>query len=396
MHRIAPFLAACFATTALAGDLLEWSPLPPIPSPLGVAGPYVGVHGDVLLVAGGANFPEPTWESDKAWHDEIYAFSCTGETSAWETAGTLPRPLGYGTTVSLPEGVLCIGGNDADRVYADVFLLSWKGGKVVREDLPSLPEPLCYASAALLGNHIYVAGGQSGPGLETATKTFLRFDWSRRGESDAGWEPVPAWPVHERAFAHLVTVPDTSRDRLFLVGGRHLDENGETEFLADTWEFEGEEIVPPWSRKADLPAPLAAGTAIGLDGGRIVTLAGADGSLFAKADELKDDHPGFPRTSWLYDAATDEWSEAGALPGNQVTTEAVAWNGGFLLASGEIRPRVRTPAVWRIVPRGSGSPPAGPPGVSLRTVLLVLVLGIPLSVLVAWRSRKRKSVRERA
>ena len=36
-------------------DLLSWSDeIPPLPDSIGVAGPFVGVHGDALVVAGGA------------------------------------------------------------------------------------------------------------------------------------------------------------------------------------------------------------------------------------------------------------------------------------------------------------------------------------------------------
>jgi hypothetical protein len=34
------------------------------------AGPLVGVCNDAVIVAGGANFSEPVWESDKLWRDE--------------------------------------------------------------------------------------------------------------------------------------------------------------------------------------------------------------------------------------------------------------------------------------------------------------------------------------
>ena len=44
--------------------MLEWDELPELPDPIGVAGPFVGVQvdkddsaNDVLIVAGGANFP---------------------------------------------------------------------------------------------------------------------------------------------------------------------------------------------------------------------------------------------------------------------------------------------------------------------------------------------------
>ncbi|MBR90601.1 MAG: galactose oxidase, partial [Verrucomicrobiales bacterium] len=49
------------ATCALAAakPSLKWEQLPLFPKDhIGVAGPFVGVHNDVLIVAGGANFPE--------------------------------------------------------------------------------------------------------------------------------------------------------------------------------------------------------------------------------------------------------------------------------------------------------------------------------------------------
>ncbi len=42
---------------------LEYSQLADLPDALGVAGPFVGVHEDVLIVAGGANFARPVWQS---------------------------------------------------------------------------------------------------------------------------------------------------------------------------------------------------------------------------------------------------------------------------------------------------------------------------------------------
>ena len=46
--------------------LLTWSDeIPSLPDSIGVAGPFVGVHGETLIVAGGANFPQPVWEREK-------------------------------------------------------------------------------------------------------------------------------------------------------------------------------------------------------------------------------------------------------------------------------------------------------------------------------------------
>src|SRR5688572_7918347 len=74
---------------------LTWTSLPPLPDPLGFAGPYAGVSNGALLVAGGANFPEgPPWEGHpKVWHDRIFVLERPD--GQWRQADdTLPRALG--------------------------------------------------------------------------------------------------------------------------------------------------------------------------------------------------------------------------------------------------------------------------------------------------------------
>src|SRR5687768_10962617 len=75
----------------------NWSQLAPIPDPLGVAGPYVGVAKEALIVAGGANFASGVrpWNGGvKTWHDTIFLLD--KPQGAWRTSTTrLPRPLGY-------------------------------------------------------------------------------------------------------------------------------------------------------------------------------------------------------------------------------------------------------------------------------------------------------------
>ena len=81
-------------------SMLSWSELPPLPDPLGVAGPFAGVHHDALIVAGGANFAQPVWESDKAWHDSIHVLIRDDTGYRWIDGGMLRRPIAYGAAVS--------------------------------------------------------------------------------------------------------------------------------------------------------------------------------------------------------------------------------------------------------------------------------------------------------
>jgi SSS family transporter len=92
-----------------------------------------------------------------------------------------------------------------------------------------------------------------------------------------------------------------------------------------------------------------------------------------KADELKDQHPGFPKRCWAYHTITNTWSDAGSTPANHVTTPAVLWGGEIILASGEVRPRVRTRHVWAIRPVGDSRPFGTVNFIVLATYLVAMV-----------------------
>src|SRR5688572_17045150 len=175
LRCLTPCLAAiALATMPVCAKVMNiiWDELPPLPPSAGqakqpgVAGPFAGVHGDALIVAGGANFPDKMpWEGGaKVWWDDIWVLEKRSDGMRWVTDKTfkMPRRLGYGISVSTSDGVVCAGGHDAERCYADVFLLSWdtKAREIRRTTLPSMPEPLSFMAGALVGTTLYVAGGQ--------------------------------------------------------------------------------------------------------------------------------------------------------------------------------------------------------------------------------------------
>ena len=361
-------------------EYLHWEQMPDLPDGIGVAGPYVGVSDGALIVAGGANFPtaegESIWEVGKVWHDTIWVLPDSGQGTAWEGPFHLDRARGYGGAVSSRHGLICIGGNDADEVFNDVFVLTWDSvsKQVQQAELPALPEPAAFMAAAMIGDVIYVAGGQSGAGLDSASDRFWRMDMSGYDGSEASvanlkWEPLPTWPGPARAFNLVVAQHNGFDDCIYVISGRRLkDESGTIDPLRDVYEFNPRrydqqaydsgtgqytgvgEYETPWRQRTDAPASVMAGAGIDVGQSHIFVLSGADGSLFHKADELRDDHPGFPKKAWSYHTITDTWIAAGGIPSNQVTTNAVRWGGDIIMASGEVRPRVRTTAVWRINP----------------------------------------------
>jgi hypothetical protein len=93
--------------------------------PLGYAGMMGGAIQDLLIAAGGANFPNGLpWEGGKKeYYNTLYLF----KNGQWEVATqTLPIPLAYGASAQIPEGLLLIGGENENYTSDQVFLISQK------------------------------------------------------------------------------------------------------------------------------------------------------------------------------------------------------------------------------------------------------------------------------
>ncbi|MDC0263468.1 sodium/solute symporter [Verrucomicrobia bacterium] len=333
--------------------VLKWESLPDLPESLGVAGPFAGSHKDALIIAGGANFAKPIWATEKQWTQQIHVLAKEKGSYTWHDGGLLKKPIAYGASVTTKNGIVCMGGNDGSQTFRDVFLLQWDpiGKKTKTIIYPSLPEPCAYGQAALVGTTIYLAGGQKGPDLDSTMNNFWSLDLSHANvPEDFQWETLKTWPGESRAFNLTVTQHNGYDDCIYVISGRREFE-GATQFLKDVWEFTPRTKI--WRSRAALPRCVMAGTGIAIGHSHIFVLGGADGSLFFKADDLKDAHPGFPKEALTYHTITDTWTSAGTMPANHVTTTALKWGSRIIIPSGEVRPRVRSPKIWSITPEST-------------------------------------------
>lgn len=320
----------------------EFSKLPALPDREGFAGAFAGVSGDCLIVAGGANFPDKKpWEGGKkVWYDSVFALAKTN--GPWQVVGKLPRPLGYGVSVSTKAGVVCIGGSDATQHHAEVFLLSLPRGRLKIKNLPSLPVPLANGAGALVGETIYVFGGSEQPGEQAALNRLFALHLHA---SPPQWQELAACPGKPR----ILPVAAALGGAFYVAGGAALEQtNGNVArvYLRDTWRYKP---GVGWKQLVDLPKPsVAAPTPAPVVGSEFFVLGGDDGSLVGFQPVEK--HPGFPNTSLAYDARTDSWRTNGEVPAPRATLPTTFWHGRFILPSGEARPGVRSPEIWEFQP----------------------------------------------
>ncbi len=364
-------------------EKIEWNNSLALPADgaasIGVAGVFSGFIGDQLVVAGGANFPDKQpWKGGvKVWHDAIYRIDPTRHGADWVTEETrLPHPIAYGCSIELPSGILCIGGCDSTRCYTEVFQMCFDGDKIVIDtDWPALPIPLANATASMIGHKVYVAGGQERMDCQEATKHFLVLDLSNRG---MGWKELQPWPGKARGYAVSAAQSDGFDNCFYLFSGRDYKVDGFVEVL-----FDGYVYNPRLDQWKSLPGtfPVMAGNALPVGANHILFLGGVPEMLPGS-----DTHPGFDRTIRLYHTITKTLIEKEEAPYPLAVTTPVARKGNvFYIASGEVRPGIRTPNLTR------GEIVAFEKGLGLGNTIVIILYFLSLAWIGWYFSKKQKN-----
>ncbi|MBX2815535.1 MAG: sodium transporter, partial [Saprospiraceae bacterium] len=347
-------------------SVVDWEILSSIPAAdsaqehAGLAGPFVGIDGRYLLIAGGANFPNgPAWEGgNKVFHDQIYAYDL--EEGRWLAKGDdrLTSRLAYGFSSPLEDGIFCAGGFDGTSYSDQCFVIRFDGTSFHQEVLPDLPTACADMAGGQIGKWIYLTASCGG-------KHFWRINTEAFSN---GWESLPVWPGANRSHAMVVVQSNGEEDCLYLIKGRWRQEDGISQLLEDVQLYQ-----PSLSQWRELkPSPgngdftLSAGTALPLGATHVLLLGGAEGNmlntleslgsqievegrqdLIPFRDSLMRHHSGFSRAVWTFNTVTETWSSMPALPqAAQVNTTALRWGEDLILPSGEIAPCIRTPDIY--------------------------------------------------
>ena len=375
-----------------SGKYFQFTCLPDLPPNSGysyqpgLAGPYTGMDDGVLIVAGGANFPDKLpWEGGiKTYFDEIFILqkNITGN-YAWEKAAArIPFAAAYGGAVETPDGLLCFGGNTADDCISESWLIDYSPvtGSVEIRPGPELPVPLANFAFARVDGNVYVAGGFSRLS-GAAGMHFFRLSITGNDPELWTWEALPPWKGNPRAFAVGVGQSNGETNCFYLFSGRNLKNHGEIDILYDAHVYNpslGKWLVISDGSNRDFT--VMAGTAFAVGASTIVFASGASGEMMKKQMDIEqqiselldarnkgkdvqyeinayqtnllnhlNNHPGFGNEVIAFNTLTHEVYEISKVPGTgQVTTTAVQWGNDFIVPSGDIRPGISTPGILKI------------------------------------------------
>ena len=203
---------------------VSFTPLPALQASAGqgIAAPFAGTLGDgTIVVAGGCNFPDrPAAQGGaKRFYDEVWTRSADAQ--QWQVAGRLPYPAAYGMSVSVGDGVVCIGGHDGQASHSDVFLLTLRNGEVAQQALPALPAAIDQGCAAWDGSsYIYVAGGQTDGQASLGA-------WRLKYPGGTAWEALPPMPGRGRLQPAGVVQNDATGPLFLVLGGYDSGSEGE-------------------------------------------------------------------------------------------------------------------------------------------------------------------------
>ena len=371
-------------------ELLNWEEIATLPNEKGLNGSFSGIHNDVMIVAGGANFPAtPAWKGGpKKWYDSIYVLERSGEGWNWidQIDTKLDRPLAYGASIATKEGLLCIGGDNSDGIYSEVFLLSWdaKDRKLIKEDLEPLPFALSGMGIGQVDDLIYLVGGKLSS-ARPVSNTFLSFNLTGQlGRPQFTWKQLDDFPGESRVQPVVVGQSNGHQNCLYVFSGLHVKPGSDDPYrmLSDVLQFDPHK--QKWTEKEQVPSNdtpgldngyIAAAPAVAVGGSHILIFGGAGGinqhlsersKLIGRIEQIKKDSSAvqdaskvidslqslsnsllevtrFTPTTWSYHTITDTWTTKGLMPfDSQVVTNAFYWKNDIVLAGGELKPGVRS------------------------------------------------------
>lgn len=349
---------------------------------LGVSACYAGLTDGQLLMAGGCNFPDiPVAEGGKKkYYSGIYVTNTENDSVLnWRRVGELPVPAAYGVSVSTPQGIVCVGGNNSENALSSVYRISLSEDKQsVRIDtLPSLPATIDNMGGAIVDHTLFIVGGNVNG---KPSNTLFCLDL---GNPATGWQQLPPFPGPARIQPVCVGQLKEGESLLYLWGGFAGAFDGQSATLST----DGYCYSPASQQWISVATPLGedtvsvslgGGTGIALSDSLILCMGGVNKDIFLSAlqrdEKLKvavaasdqcevnrlqtvtKEYMLWPAEKYcfndrilLYNTRRDTWQELLRSPGVARAGAALVGRGDtFFCINGELKPGIRTPEINKI------------------------------------------------
>ncbi|SDB58807.1 transporter, SSS family [Flavobacteriaceae bacterium MAR_2010_188] len=336
---------------------------------IGFAGSYAGIDNGVLILAGGANFPDGLpWEGGKKrWSKSIFILSKDFEWIS-DVQQELPQSMAYGITVPTSKGLVLIGGNNELGTVLDILLLSYNNisKEVEIMELGKLPNQFEVTSGSLLSSdEILVSGVMNGDNqlIKISTEKLL----SPTERNAVKWDFLNPCPGPTRLLPAYALQNNGSDECLYLFGGRNESDKGIT-LLNDGYYYDTSKNS--WNHLTSVPQVMGA-PALSFGPSNILIFGGDNGEELIKRNsiqlQLSDsigqqnqdtlnanlknlfiDHKGFTKEVLSFNTITNNFKTAGTISLEpRVTTNAFFWDDTIIIPSGEIRPGIRSTEILR-------------------------------------------------
>ncbi len=246
------------------GNFGQWGEGPALPAARTQAA-YASLSGTPYVIGGSDAAGTPT--------DTVYVGTLeNGVLTGWEENADLRLPAAVrgASAVAVANGIYLFGGRTAeglsDRVYHARFAAATPPRLEAWEEVQQLPlpEPRADAAVAVVGQLVYLLGGEGPQGI---TNTNLRLQLTGDGEPATNDADQPlGWAVSSGGQSlpepRSLASTFTANGALYVIGGQTGNGPASTVYWAVPNAVTGD--LPEWRRRneIDLPAPRARGTAV--------------------------------------------------------------------------------------------------------------------------------------
>ncbi|MBN2093137.1 sodium/solute symporter [candidate division KSB1 bacterium] len=145
-------------------------------------GAFIGDLNGTIIIAGGSSAGYHELVSGQVNLSDTL-FYLRPDTNVWEKI-RLKTPIAFGTTISIPQGLVLAGGMTPFGTTSQVIKLSFESQQIKIDSLPELPVPLMGAGGCQLGDSLYIAGGVTSLNRTAKNRQLYVINWKKPG---SGW-----------------------------------------------------------------------------------------------------------------------------------------------------------------------------------------------------------------